>query len=284
MSREELTIELTLEERYKRDLEWLAALRPIDDDLMRELFRNNLPLAQVVLRIITGKKDLVLISQETQYDVKHLLDARSICLDVLATDNEGRKYNLEIQRSDKGAAPKRARYHSSAIDIEFLKASQDFDELPITYVIFITENDVRGKGQPIYNFSRLDEKTGEPFGDDEHIIFVNGAYQNKNDNSDLAKLIHDFMCSSADEMFTAPLAEKTRYCKEDPKGVSEMCKITEDIRDEAEQMANYRTAVNFLKSGKLSIKDIADGTELSIETVKALAEKYVPEALQISNK
>jgi hypothetical protein len=34
--------------------------------------------------------------------------------------------------------------------------------------------------------------TGEPFGDDEHIIFVNGAYNNPDDNFDLAKLIHDF--------------------------------------------------------------------------------------------
>ena len=35
---------------------------------MQELFRNDLPLAQLVLRIITGIEDLELTSQETQYD------------------------------------------------------------------------------------------------------------------------------------------------------------------------------------------------------------------------
>lgn len=265
----ELDVELSQEERHKRNLERLAKLRPIDDDFMRELFRNNLPLAQLVLRIITKKDDLVLTEHETQYDMEHLLDARSICLDVLATDSKGRKYNLEIQRSSKGAAPKRARYHSSAMDIEFLKAGQDFDSLPITYVIFITENDVREKGCPIYSFSRLDEKTGEPLGDDEHIIFVNGAYHNTNDNSDLAKLIHDFKCANADEMYIELLAEKTRYCKENPKGVSKMCKIMEDMVIEEK----CRDAVRLINMD-VPLKKVAAGLNLPLETVKELAEKY----------
>lgn len=49
--------------------------RPLDDDFMRELFRNDLPLAQLVLRIITGIDDLQLTSQETQYDLNRLTEA-----------------------------------------------------------------------------------------------------------------------------------------------------------------------------------------------------------------
>lgn len=274
----ELDIELSPDEMHKRNLERLKQLRPIDDDFMRELFRNNMPLAELVLRIITNKSDLVLTAQETQYDMQHLLDARSICLDVFATDSEGRKYNLEIQRADKGAAPKRARYHSSAMDVEFLKVGEDFDELPITYVIFITENDIREKGCPLYSIERVDTTTGELFGDDEHIIFVNGAYQNSEDNSELAKLIHDFKCSNADDMYFEVLAEKTRYCKENPKGVSEMCKVLEEFKVETELRTKYQTAIRLLKMGKLSIEDIADGAELPLETVKELAERYKGES------
>lgn len=136
--------------------------------------------------------NLIVISQEKQYDMLHLPNARSICLDVLAVDSEEHRYNLEIQHADNGAAPKRARYHSSAMDIEFLKVGQDFDELPITYVIFITENYTMNRGEPICFIERINTATGKPFGDDEHIIFVNGAYHNAADGSDLAKLIHDF--------------------------------------------------------------------------------------------
>ena len=108
-------------------------MRPMDDTFMREMFRDNLKLAQYVLRIITGIKDLKLISSETQYDLQHLFGARSICLDVLGTDTLNRKYNLEVQRANSGATPKRARYHAGALAVEFLTENDKFDDLPITY-------------------------------------------------------------------------------------------------------------------------------------------------------
>ena len=50
----------------------LQLLRPIDDEFMRCLFRGQLPLAQQVLRTITGIDDLVLTEEVTQYDLKRL--------------------------------------------------------------------------------------------------------------------------------------------------------------------------------------------------------------------
>ena len=46
---------------------------------------------------------------------------RSVRLDVLATDSASIKYNIEIQRSDKGAGQKRARYNSSMLDARLLQ-------------------------------------------------------------------------------------------------------------------------------------------------------------------
>lgn len=53
---------------------------------MRCLFRNNVPLAEMVLRIITGKTDLQLVSCETQADLKRVTGAKSILLDAYGTD------------------------------------------------------------------------------------------------------------------------------------------------------------------------------------------------------
>ena len=44
----------------RKTLTVCAALRPMDDTFMRGLFKENLPLAELVLRIITGKPDLIL--------------------------------------------------------------------------------------------------------------------------------------------------------------------------------------------------------------------------------
>jgi len=92
-----MSIKHRTEEWHRYYLQIIKSYCPMDDDFMRELFRNNLPLAQVVLRIITGIKDLELIHEETQYDLKRLAGSRSVCLDVLGVDSEGRVYNFEIQ-------------------------------------------------------------------------------------------------------------------------------------------------------------------------------------------
>ena len=74
--------------------------------------KDNTPLAELVLRIITGKPDLVLTECQTQKDMKRLAGARSICLDAYGADTAGKKYDMEVQREDKGADPHRARCHS----------------------------------------------------------------------------------------------------------------------------------------------------------------------------
>lgn len=91
------------ERERQEDLQRLRTLRPIDDDFMRCLFKDNVPLAELVLRIITGKKDLVITDCQTQKDMKRLSGARSICLDAYGVDSENKKYDLEIQR--QGSRP-----------------------------------------------------------------------------------------------------------------------------------------------------------------------------------
>ena len=181
-----------------------------------------------------------------------------------------------MQRNDNGAVPKRARYHSSALDVEFLKKNQKFKELPITYVIFITEHDIFKEGDALYSFGRTNLKTGKPFGDEEYIIYINGAYSNENDDSDLAKLIHDFRCNNADDMYLDKMANKTRYYKENDKGVSYMCKLVEDMLSENEYQKSIDFAMKLLQRGKETLEEIAEDSDLPLETVKELAEQMKP--------
>ncbi len=179
---------MTIYSERQLDLQRLKKLRPIDDDFMKCLFRDDIPLVQHVLQILTNMPDLEIISAETQADLKRLVGAKSICLDAYAKDSSGRIYNLEIQRSDKGADVKRARYHSSVLDIENLDAGQQFDALPDTYIIFVTEHDVLGKGDAFYPIERINLSTNELFNDGEHILYINGSYRG---DDELGRLMHD---------------------------------------------------------------------------------------------
>lgn len=234
---------------HQADLQRLKGLRPIDDDFMRCLFKDNIELAEFVLRIITGKEDLVITECQTQKDMKRLVGARSVCLDAYGTDSGGKKYDLEIQREDRGANPHRARYHSSVLDIENLSAGQEFNELPDTYTIFITEKDFYGEGKAIYPIERINLATGQFFEDGEHILYVNGEYRGE---SELGKLMHDFNCTNADDMNYDIMAERTRYLKENPKGVNEMCKALEEMRNETAENTLLQTIRNLMETMKWS--------------------------------
>ncbi len=271
-SGEEKAVEKTPEQIREEELKRLQEFKPIHDTFARVLLRDNLPLAQDVLRTITGIRDLVLTHEETQYDLKRLAGSRSLMQDVYGGDSAGRKYNMELERSDERATPERAEYHITGMNSEHLKQGMDFSELPETYVIFLTEEDAIGDGKAVHRFSYRDDDTNDSMGGRTHIIYANGAYEG---DDEIGKLMHDFRCENADDMYNKLMAEKTRYLKDDPKGVKEMCAIMEDLRKESEERGRYERAIevaqNMLSKGLGSLEDIAEVTGLSIEKVRELA-------------
>ena len=78
----------------------------------------------------------------------------SAIMDCVARDSEGKLFDVEIQQDNEGASPKRARYHSGLMDMNTLNPGQDFDELPESYVIFITRDDTLEYSLPIYHIDR----------------------------------------------------------------------------------------------------------------------------------
>ena len=64
--------------------------------------------------------------------------------------------------------------------------------------------------------------------------------------------MHDFNCTEADDMIFGLMAERTRYLKENPEGVNEMCKAMEDMRNEAVERNMLQTIRNLMDSMKWS--------------------------------
>ncbi len=135
--------------------------------------------------------------------------------------------------------------------------------MPDTYTIFIIEKDFYGQSEAVYPIERINLATGKSFEDGEHILYVNGEYRGE---SDIGKLMHDFNCTKADDMNFELMANRTRYLKENPKGVNEMCKIMEDMRSESLK----EVALRMLSAGKYALEEIANISGLSLDEVKKL--------------
>ncbi len=265
-----LTVTEQIDQKHQEDLQRLRGFRLLDDDFLTKCFEGDTASIELVLQIVLEKPDLKVLDVRTQVFVENLLN-RSVRFDILATDSTGAKINVEIQRADKGAGRKRARYNSSMMDATLLKKGDDFDNLPETWVVFITENDVIGKGLPLYPVERCFLGTGERFEDGSHILYVNGAYRG---DTPIGKLMHDFSCTNAADMYYTTLADRVRFFKESKEGILIMCKVMEDMRKESLQEGIKEGAINtakrMLADGMLTLEKIAEYAGLPLDEVKKL--------------
>lgn len=264
--------EQDFDRKHQEDLVRIRNFRLMDDDFMSKVFEDK-TCAEFLLKIILNRDDLTVKEAHGQHDIKNL-QGRSVRLDILAVDEQNRAYNIEVQRSDRGAGAKRARYNSSLLDANLTEPGDGYDTLNETYVIFITERDVLKRNLPIYHINRTIEETGETFNDEAHIIFVNSQIK---DETALGKLMHDFSCTDPKDMKYPVLAERVKYFKEDTKGVTNMCRALEEMRDETAREARHKNkleiAERLLTSGKMSYEEISEMVELPVEEIKALDTK-----------
>lgn len=214
--------------RYEEDRRHVANFRLMDDDFMKAVFAHSKAAAEKTLQIIMEMPDLVVDSVRIEDDL-HSLFGHSVRLDVHVKDDSGTHYDVEIQRADKGAGERRARYNLGLLDSSLLARGEQYDQLPEAYIIFITERDFFGHGLPMYHVERVVSELKEPFEDGEHIIYVNGEYQGDND---IGKLMADFRASRVEDIHFRELADPIHYFKETEEGVSSMCKVMENIRAE----------------------------------------------------
>ncbi len=219
-----------------RDQERIDRMRLMDDKFMSIVFDSNIEATECVLRIILQRDDLSVMEVVPQREIRNIA-GRSVCLDILARDEQCIYYDIEIQRSDSGADARRARFYSSMLDTKLLK-------------------------------------------DGAHIIYVNGAYVN--DENDLGKLLHDFRCTNASEMYFKILADRVRYFKE-PRGESNMSNVFDELYDEGYDKGydngtvkgihdtSIEFALELLRRGRDTKYEIASLTKLPIEEIEQLS-------------
>ena len=280
MADEKIMPENGLEVRYERYKGIIKNFTLMSDIFMRNVFKQRECL-EYVLQVIMEKQDLKVIDQIIQKDYKNL-QGRSAIMDCVARDSEGKQFDVEIQQDNEGASPKRARYHSGLMDMNTLNPGQDFDELPESYVIFITRDDILGYDFPIYHIDRHIKEADDSFQDEAHIIYVNSR---KQEDTELGRLMHDLHCKNADEMHSPVLAKRVHELKDTQKGVELMCHEMEKIYSEGmengekrgELKAKKETALSLAEMG-LPVEKIAKAVNHNVKDVQ----KWIDETLCVT--
>ena len=261
---------------------YLANARLIDDKFFEVVFRKDPKYIEVVIHTIFKQLGRPLVKVQSVSTQVHLstVEKRDVWLDALAVDEEGRQINIEIQRSLKRKSiVKRARYHSALLDGNTLEAGSDFSELAETYIIFITEKDLRGKGLPAYQVERVFLEDHAPAEDGVHFIFVNGEYKG---DDPIGNLMRDFFCRRGEDMTNSVLAERVNFLKETDEGQVEWSDVEAELRAEGREEGKVEKAVEMAKKlillGKISLETIAEVSGLPLEELRKMKESTLKPA------
>jgi hypothetical protein len=265
---------------YKLIRQVIEGLSMMNNKFMNLMLDENVSAAQIMLRVILKDDKIKVKNVRIQRFIQNIY-GHSAQLDILAEDGFGRYFNVEVQRSDEGASVRRARFYSSVLDTQFLQANRDYNELPDSYIIFITENDVFKKGLPLYSVERVIKEESSDFSDGSYIVYVNS---NCRDNTALGRLMQDLYCTEPAKLHYKEFAERMEFLKCSKEGEEKMTDIIElYAQSVAEQVAkqaaketvhkkSVEVALSLLADG-MSIDFAAKHSKLTVEEVRRLAEK-----------
>ncbi len=144
-----------------------------DDFIFCKVLTHNPEVCEELLELILGR-NVCLARTEKQVPIEVTTDGHGVRFDVYSEDDEGNRYDIEMQVVKKPEIAKRSRYYQSMIDLDMLDRGISYSELNDGYVIFICTFDPFGEGLPKYSYENICLEMPEKRLDDgSHKVFLN---------------------------------------------------------------------------------------------------------------
>ena len=166
----------------------------ITDDFIFSRVMRNKRLCRTLLEMILKVKIGNIKSLTSQHALQIEPNAKGIIMDVYLKD-EKRVINVEMQTSNKGNLPRRARYYQAAAHIDTTPKGSEYKDLKENYVIFICTFDPFLKGQPYYTFQNMCLEYKEPIylEDGTTKIFLNTTSKDLSSLDGELRLFYDYI-------------------------------------------------------------------------------------------
>lgn len=196
-----------------------------------------------VLKILTGIRSLEVIDIRVHHRVNNLI-ARDVIFDVLAQDEQGKLYNIEVQRADTVNHPRRVMLYVSELITEFSRKGSSFDEVPEVYIFYLSETDILHTGQCIDRVEKRLEKSGLRYDDGVHIAFANAEVD---DGSEVANLMRYFLTADCEDQSQGALSDRVRNVKNMAKGAISMDALSKLFYDDAIHVSKTEIIITLME-------------------------------------
>ena len=219
---------MTLEEKKEQ----VKNFRPIDDTFF-EVLADDIGVCQEMLRIILEDEKLIVKDVIVQSSERNLY-GRSVRLDALCILGNGKKCNVEVQRSNKDHHLKRVRFNASVITVRDSQTDEKFEKTINLIVVYISEFDIFKRGRVIYHVDSVIRETQEKVDDGLERVFVNTAVK---DGTTISEYMDCFLQKEIDNAKFPKLTNRVHYLKHEEGGVNAVCEIMRKYSEEVAEKA-----------------------------------------------
>lgn len=260
------------------------------DDFIFSRVMQNVEICKEVLELLL-KINITKIEYPTVQKVfQSLKNSKGIRLDVYVQETGGQRvFDIEIQTLITKEEALRARYYQGMLDLDNLLKGNDYTELPQTYIIFLCMKDPFGLNLPVYHKqSFIDPDNRHSYDDKTKKIFYNvGRYQDVEDPK-IRRFLGYLKKKETSDKLTRRLDQMVEELKAIEMGFSDYIAIRQrefdwlrqgkeegyihGLKAGLEQGAHQKaveTAEKLLSMG-LSLEQVAEGTNLPLETIQRL--------------
>ena len=255
---------MTLEEK----IEQVKNFRPIDDTFF-EVLADDIGVCQEMLRIILEDEKLIVKDVIVQSSKRNLY-GRSVRLDALCILGNGKKCNVEVQRSNKDHHLKRVRFNASVITVRDSQTDDKFEETIDLIVVYISEFDIFKCGRVIYHVDSVIRETQEKVDDGLERVFVNTAVK---DGTTISEYMDCFLQKEIDNAKFPKLTNRVHYLKHEEGGVNAVCEIMRKYSEEVAEKAYQQGEEAGKKIGKEIGKEIGQ-RQANIAAIKNMIIRF----------
>ena len=213
--------DMTLEEKRQK----VAKFNVIDDVFFQKMVEDK-EVCEEILQIILENPKLRVIECMPQVSIKNVT-GKSVILDALCQDENGKYYNIEVQKANDDDHQKRVRYNAALTTMHAMQSGKDYKELPDVKIIFISKFDVFHSNKTMYHVDRVVRETGQVVDNGQNEIYVNTKV---NDGTPVAELMEYFSDSNGQNELCPKLSSRVMLFKTDQKEVTAMCELMEQER------------------------------------------------------
>ena len=267
-----------------------------DHYMFEKVLHENQDVCQELLERLLKIKIDHIEYPEIEKTISPYYETKGVRLDVYVKDSDN-VFDIELQNINDEDLSLRTRFYQSMLDTDNLLKGQHYSDLPKSFVIFICRYDPIGNNLPIYTFENRCLENLEISLNDKSIkkIFNATAYNQEKDLEISAFLEYIYNQEAVDDFTTKLTSIVERIKKQEVNrkeynsmnlhdqdnfrrgkkegysaGLSDG--ISQGISQGIEQ-TKIETAKNMISTSLGTLEQIAQITNLPLDTVKDLAEK-----------